>query len=158
MKDLKTQYEIKQKLGSGSFGKVFLALNKKDSTIHVAVKKISKTKMSPSEIGSLHNEVSIMQHIDHSNIVKYYETYEEPDTIYLCMELCEGGELNIKKIKSDHARSYEDTCALYLEKVIWALKHCHDQGIMHRDIKPENIMFDSHNKVKLIDFGFAVLC
>jgi len=41
----------------------------------------------------LRNEVAIMQQVDHPNIVKYYETYEEKKTIYLVMELCTGGEL-----------------------------------------------------------------
>ena len=83
-----------------------------------------------------------MQHIDHPNIVKYFETYEEADTIYLCMELCEGGELSISKIKEDDGTSFETTAAIWLEKIVWALKHCHDQDIIHRDIKPENIMLN----------------
>lgn len=91
---------------------------------------------------SLQNEVAIMQHIDHPNIVKYFETYEESDHIYLCMELCEGGELSIAKIKEDSGTSFETTAALMLEKIIMALKHCHDQEIIHRDIKPENIMLN----------------
>lgn len=98
-----------------------------------------------------------MQHIDHPNICKYFETYEETDTIYLCMELCEGGELTISKISEDSGTSFETTSALWLEKIVMALKHCHDQDIIHRDIKPENIMLNNRNQVKLIDFGFAVL-
>lgn len=73
------------------------------------------------------------------------------------MELCEGGELSINKIKEDNATSFETTAAIWLEKIVWALKHCHDQDIIHRDIKPENIMLNKQGKIKLIDFGFAVL-
>lgn len=82
------QYDIKEKLGSGSFGKVFRAVNKKDPSIIVAVKKISKKKMDQKALKALKNEVGIMQVIDHPNIAKYFETYDSPDTIYLCMELC----------------------------------------------------------------------
>jgi calcium-dependent protein kinase len=124
--DLKLQYTIKDKLGSGSFGKVFLAENKKDASIIIAIKKISKKKMSEKDLEGLKNEVAIMQHIDHPNIAKYFETYDTKDTIYLCMELCDGGELSIEKIKSDHARSFETSTAIHLEKIILALKHCHD--------------------------------
>jgi serine/threonine protein kinase len=54
---------------------------------------INKNKLSPDDLLSLRNEVAIMQQVDHPNIVKYYETYEEKKTIYLVMELCTGGEL-----------------------------------------------------------------
>lgn len=157
IKDLKNNYEIGKKLGAGSFGKVFIATNKKDPTIRLAIKKISKKGMKDADLRGLQNEVAIMQHIDHPNIVKYFETYEEPETIYLCMELCEGGELSISKIKEDSGTSFETTAALWLEKIVMALKHCHDQNIIHRDIKPENIMLNKQGKVKIIDFGFAVL-
>lgn len=157
IKDLKNNYEIGKKLGAGSFGKVFIATNKKDPTIRLAIKKISKKGMKDADLKGLQNEVAIMQHIDHPNIVKYFETYEEPETIYLCMELCEGGELSISKIKEDSGTSFETTSALWLEKIVMALKHCHDQNIIHRDIKPENIMLNKQGKVKIIDFGFAVL-
>ena len=40
----------------------------------------------------LENEIRIMQEVDHPNIVKYYETYYDDDSVYLCMELCTGGD------------------------------------------------------------------
>ena len=91
---LKALYEINMKvLGSGSYGKVFLAKNKKDSTIQIAIKVIKKANMSEEDLLGLKREVSIMQQVDHPNIVKYFETYDDKKYIYLCMELCRGGEL-----------------------------------------------------------------
>ena len=91
---LKALYEINMKvLGSGSYGKVFLAKNKKDATIQIAIKVIKKVNMSEEDLLGLKREVAIMQQVDHPNIVKYFETYDDKKYIYLCMELCRGGEL-----------------------------------------------------------------
>lgn len=49
--------------------------------------------MSKEEIDALHDEVAILGRLDHPNIVKYYETYDDVKFIYLVMELCSGGEL-----------------------------------------------------------------
>jgi calcium-dependent protein kinase len=49
--------------------------------------------MNSEEINELNEEVLILQTLDHPNIVKYYETYEDSKFIYLVMELCTGGEL-----------------------------------------------------------------
>ena len=59
----------------------------------MAIKVISKQKLSKEEIEALHDEVAILQNLDHPNIVKYYETYDDVKFIYLVMELCSGGEL-----------------------------------------------------------------
>ncbi len=121
--ELKMLYNIKNVLGSGSFGKVFLAENKADNSMKVAIKVISKSKLSQDEIESLHLEVAILQKVDHPNIVKYYETYEDEKFIYLVMELCPGGEL-IEKLTSKKVMS-ENMAAEAIEKIIRALIHCH---------------------------------
>jgi len=65
----------------------------KDENIKVAIKVIDKSKLSLEDLESLKNEVLIMQTVDHPNIVKYFETYDDKKFIYLVMELCTGGEL-----------------------------------------------------------------
>jgi calcium-dependent protein kinase len=100
LSDLKETYNIDQKvLGSGSYGKVFKACDKKDATLEIAIKVINKSKLDPDDLESLKNEVKLMQQVDHPNIVKYYETYDDNKYIYLCMELCTGGELFEKVTK-----------------------------------------------------------
>ena len=95
---LASHYDIDDKcLGSGSFGKVFLATNKADDTIKIAVKMIDAEGWSSDDRAQLENEIQIMQEVDHPNIVKYYETYYDADDadtdyVYLCMELCPRGD------------------------------------------------------------------
>ena len=96
-----------------------------------------------------------MQQVDHPNIVKYYETYDDSKYIYLCMELCTGGELFEKVTKRKKPFS-EAEAAEVMRDLLKALQHCHSQCIIHRDIKPENIMYGRDGLVKFIDFGFAI--
>jgi calcium-dependent protein kinase len=116
-------YNIKNVLGTGSFGKVFLAENKADNSHKVAIKVISKSKLTSEEVESLHFEVAILQQVDHPNIVKYYETYEDDKFVYLVMELCPGGEI-IEKLTSNKGMS-ENMAAEAIDKVLRALIHCH---------------------------------
>ena len=62
LNDLKETYDIDQKvLGSGSYGKVFKAADKKDKTMQIAIKVINKSKLDPEDLESLKNEVKLMQ-------------------------------------------------------------------------------------------------
>lgn len=94
-----------------------------------------------------------MQTVDHPNIVKYYETYDDVKFIYLVMELCPQGEL-FDKITEGENFSERDA-AVIMEKLIKAIMHCHGMNIIHRDIKPDNVMYSVDGEVKLIDFGLA---
>ena len=99
--------------------------------MQIAIKTINKSHMSSEELLALQNEVSLMQQVDHPNIVKYYETYEDKKFIYLCMELMTGGELIQKGHKNTEAEA-----AFYFARVVKAIQHCNAQDIVHRDIKP----------------------
>ena len=97
-----------------------------------------------------------MQEVDHPNIVKYYETYYDKDSVYLCMELCTGGDFLEKYIDSGNKLN-EDEAAEQFVCVLRAIVHCHSANIMHRDLKPDNLMIGDEGNVKLVDFGFAVV-
>ena len=75
-------------IGSGTYGKIFFATNKDDPSIKVAIKVIDKKKLDDQELEILNNEVKMMQSIDQPNIVKYYETYNDKEFLYIVMEMC----------------------------------------------------------------------
>ena len=92
--NLRSAYNIEKTcLGSGSYGKVFKGTNKKDAKMEVAIKVINKNGMSDEDVEMILNEIQLMQQVDHPNIVKYYETFNDKKYIYLVMELCTGGDL-----------------------------------------------------------------
>ena len=103
----------------------------------------------------MHNEIRLIEKCDHANIVNYFETYDDQRFIYLCMELCTGGEL-LEHFSNNKKRIDEGEAAKIFLPLLRALQYIHSEKIIHRDIKPENIMFDHKGgTVKFIDFGLA---
>lgn len=95
VKELKQNYRIgidTKILGAGSFGKVFLSESVADPSFRVAIKVLNKSKLG-RKIDNIKDEVKILTTLDHPNIVKYYETYDDIKYMYLVMEYCPGGEL-----------------------------------------------------------------
>lgn len=80
--------------------------------------------MSEDDLESLKSEVQLMQTVDHPNIVKYYETYDDKKYIYLCMELCKGGELFEKMLERGTPYTEKEAAEIML-KLLGALNHCH---------------------------------
>ena len=76
-------------LGSGAFGRVFLTNNVHDKNHQVAIKVLDKQKLK-DEIDCIFEEVAILNKLDHPNIVKYFETYDDTKYIYLVMEYIKG--------------------------------------------------------------------
>ncbi len=100
----------------------------------------------------LRNEISILQSLDHPNIVKAYEVYETSVNIYLVLEHCSGGDLYTRVPYN------EKESAKIVGKLVSAITHMHRHNISHRDLKFENIMFESKAtdaEIKLIDFGLS---
>lgn len=97
--------------------------------------------------------MAIMMSLDHPNITKLYEVYDQKTHYIMVLELCEGGELFDRivnrSIKEGEAR-------IIVDQLLNALNYLHGRGIVHRDIKPENILFEKTTKlVKIIDFGIS---
>ena len=118
-----------------------------------AVKIIKKEKMSETQKVRLKYEVDILKNLNHPNIVRLYEVFEDKKTIHLVTELCDGREL-FEEIQSRRNFS-ELEAAIVTKQILQAISYCHDQKVAHRDLKPENILIDAKQKgnIKLIDFG-----
>ena len=92
VQELKQNYHIDEKtkiLGSGAFGRVFMTTNRHDKDFKVAIKVLDKVKLK-NEIEYIMDEVAILHSLDHPNIVKYYETYNDVKYFYLVMEYIQG--------------------------------------------------------------------
>lgn len=105
---------------------------------------------------ALQNEVEILAQIDHPNVVKLYDTYDEESKFYLVMELMTGGELFDRIIEKEHYSEKE--AADTLRPLVDAIRYCHSMGVAHRDLKPENLLYSSPDPkaaIKISDFGLA---
>lgn len=149
-------YKLSKKIGGGSFGTVWLAQRKDNSKYKFAVKKINKKEVQETEINLLRREIEILKEVDHPNIIKFYETYEDSNFIYIVMEHCSGGELFTKITSQGHI--HETEARIYMNKMLMAVSHIHSLKIVHRDLKTENFLFDSKcatKELKLVDFGLS---
>uniref|UniRef100_A0A7S0LBB0 Calmodulin n=1 Tax=Coccolithus braarudii TaxID=221442 RepID=A0A7S0LBB0_9EUKA len=103
-------------------------------------------------------ECAIQRSLDHPNIVRVYESFEEgPERVHIVMEVCTGGNL-VQLLEQCPLGMDEATVAQISRKILSAVYYMHQRGFVHRDIKPDNIMFESpapDASPKLIDFGFA---
>lgn len=101
----------------------------------------------------------MMRLIDHHNILKLYEVCETENSLYMIMDLVQGGSL-IEKIREQITFTLDQSIQI-MSGMLKAIEHCHNKGIMHRDIKPENILFRTNNMkeedVILADFGLSTL-
>lgn len=142
-------------LGDGGFSVVKSAFDKRYGKT-VAIKSINKEALSPAVEGKLMEEISILRQVNHPNIIRLHDVYDEPEHWHLVMEFVGGGDLfsRLESVEAFSEKYSRNVC----KAILGALAHLHSKGISHRDIKPENVLLENDSedsKVKLADFGFA---
>ncbi|XP_077477863.1 ribosomal protein S6 kinase alpha-5 isoform X1 [Stigmatopora argus] len=140
-------------LGEGSFSICRPCTHKKTGQ-KFAVKIVSKRMDAQTQ-----REIAALKLCDsHPNIVKLHEIYHDQLHTYLVLELLGGGEL-LERIR--RKRHFSETeASRIMRKLVSAVSHMHDVGVVHRDLKPENLIFTDESEsseIKIIDFGFARL-
>ena len=171
-----------QYVGGGTFGSVYACLNL-DTGHLMAVKEIrlQDPQMIPTIVSQIRDEMSVLQVLDHPNIVSYHGIEPHRDKVYIFMEYCSGGSL---AGLLEHGRIEDETVILvYALQMLEGLAYLHEAGVVHRDIKPESkctplniarlskpanhqatrvliffssdILLDHNGVIKYVDFGAA---
>ena len=159
-------YEVKQKLGEGGMGAVYLAVHPNIGK-RVALKVLHPEFSSNEEvIGRFFNEAKAVNDIQHPNIVDIID-YGEMESVtggsqkvvYFIMEFLAGDSL--ARLIHDQAPLAPERAQMISLQVADALGASHRHGIVHRDLKPDNVMIsvrrDGRDFVKVLDFGIAKL-
>jgi len=152
-KVIANKYRISEQLGLGGMGVVYRAR-------HLALERDSAIKLLHPQLNSdstfverFMREARAMARLDHENIIRIYDVFQDDQVHLIAMELFDGISLRalIEKgepIPITQAISIVLQCAR-------GLAYAHAQGIVHRDIKPSNIMINAQGQIKITDFGIA---
>ena len=96
--------------------------------------------MNAEERESFKTEMATLKKLDHPNILKLYEVFEDSKKYFLVTEYCKGGEL-FDEIKRRVTFSEQDAAHI-ISQLLKGIVYCHGLGIVHRDLKPENVLID----------------
>ncbi|KAG9066293.1 hypothetical protein KI688_001514 [Linnemannia hyalina] len=149
------QYEMGPKLGSGNFATVYQATSRNTGVVY-AVKEVKKNEAFNAKVeASLEREIGILMSIDHPNLLRIRQVFNEEKFYYVVTELAPDGELFDQII--DKQKFTESEARHIFRQVLHGVKYLHDRGVVHRDLKPENILVMDKEKmtVKVSDFGLA---
>jgi len=148
-----SDFEVKETLGTGSFGRVRLVRYKEDRKYY-ALKILKKAEVIHlKQVEHVKTEKKILDEIAHPFIVNLYGSFQDCQNLYLVMEYIIGGEFFSHLRKA--GRFPADTARFYAAEVTHVFGYLHKLQILYRDLKPENLLLDMKGHVKVTDFGFA---
>lgn len=165
--DIQDRYLVQAVIGKGAYGEVRMVKDKITHDLR-AMKVIPKESCSGTSSAAINNEIQVLKSLDHPNIIKIYEFYQDDINYYLITEFCSGGELYDRIIAMKNF--CEAKAAQLMKQILSAVTYCHSRKIVHRyfllhvkikrDIKPENLLFESPDEeanLKVIDFGTSII-
>lgn len=172
------RYELLRRLGSGSIGVVFEAIDHHNGQ-RVAVKQLRP--LVPAGAYRLQREFDVLRGLRHPNVVQYYELYTDENPAFITMELIEGQDFvsyvrpGSSGIRRAIPRAITDSPLITekpalpafskhvnqkrlrdaLRQLVPAVQAIHAAGVIHRDLKPSNVLVDGEGRVVVMDFSIA---
>ncbi|EGG20971.1 p34-cdc2 protein [Cavenderia fasciculata] len=144
-----SRYHKLEKLGEGTYGKVYKAKEKTTGRI-VALKKI---RLEDDGVPSTAlREISILKDLPHQNVVALYDVLHCTNRLYLVFEFLDQ---DLKKYMDSVQSMNPQLVKSYLYQILKGLAYSHSHRILHRDLKPQNLLIDRLGSIKLADFGLA---
>jgi hypothetical protein len=151
---LQDRYRILRLYDQGGSATVYLAERLGvDEAVPLAVKELNPDVFSLAEFK---NEVNVLYSLNHPNLPKVYDFFEEDGKHYLVLDFVQGKTL--KQILFERGPLGEEEALDYALQVCDIMSYLHDRAerkIIHRDVKPTNLMLTQAGQIKLLDFGIA---
>ncbi|EJF58353.1 Pkinase-domain-containing protein [Dichomitus squalens LYAD-421 SS1] len=141
-------------LGEGGFARVYEVQDARGhrSACKVVTKCSLKSKKAKTK---LYAEIKIHKSLEHPNIVRFQDCFEDDDNVYMTLELCHNGSL--MDMLRRRRRFSEPEARFFMVQLIGACQYMHTHQVIHRDLKLGNIFLDKNMNVKVGDFGLAAL-
>jgi len=149
------RYKILQEIGKGGMGTVYKAEDRLLNRV-VALKLLKPTlNLNKRAFERFISEARTAAKLSHPNIVIVYDVGKFNDKFFIAMEYIEGKTL-LEYMREKSGFTIRQILFI-ASKLFSALQYAHKNGVIHRDIKPQNIMLTKERKIKVMDFGLAVL-
>lgn len=156
--DFHLRYKVLKMIGKGSFARVYLAKNN-ETDEKFAIKAFNKDHILRKDKGveNIREEIEITWNLNHKNLIKMIELHESENSIYMILELLEGGEI----FTLSGGCIQFDIAIHILRDLLRGVSYLARHEIMHRDLKPENIVLKykgvplRDNTIKIVDFGLS---
>eukprot|EP01017_Pseudomicrothorax_dubius_P007884 TRINITY_DN1252_c0_g1_i5.p1 TRINITY_DN1252_c0_g1~~TRINITY_DN1252_c0_g1_i5.p1 ORF type:complete len:298 (-),score=33.40 TRINITY_DN1252_c0_g1_i5:48-941(-) len=152
---------MSEKIGQGTYGVVNVAHEATDETRLYAVKIINVRDLGTDETikNMLVREINNMSNLavlKSPYLVQFYDVKRTPNSIYIIIEYCSGGNLKTYIEKNGVRGTLPETKACeILRDLVLGFRTLYDNKIVHRDIKPQNVLLSQDGKWKLSDFGYS---
>ena len=161
---IKERYRIKEIIGQGGMGCVYLAEDLRLSGRMCALKAVYYEQNLPEDVikqtrEQFKREATILARLDHPNLPKVSDFFSGQDKDYLVMDYVPGDDLRTLMLEAKKRDQYlsERKVLSWANQIADALIYLHNQdpAILHRDIKPSNIKLTPNGIIKLVDFGLV---
>eukprot|EP00240_Pyramimonas_obovata_P016117 CAMPEP_0118928208 /NCGR_PEP_ID=MMETSP1169-20130426/5514_1 /TAXON_ID=36882 /ORGANISM="Pyramimonas obovata, Strain CCMP722" /LENGTH=270 /DNA_ID=CAMNT_0006870131 /DNA_START=312 /DNA_END=1121 /DNA_ORIENTATION=- len=146
-------------LGMGTYGKVIKVVHKESGKVY-AMKKLCKLSRRDSDLSeeggickTILREIKVLKELQHPNILTLVEVFNHKQNIRLVCDLMEGDLETL--IKNENIKFTPGDIKAYMQMLLKAVEHCHNNMILHRDLKPDNLLLAPDGTLKLADFGLA---
>ena len=148
-----SRYELVEFIGKGGMALVYRAIDRR--TGHNVAVKILRPEFAQDEefLERFDREAQTASKMSHHNIVNLLDIGQEGELRYLVMEYVNGRTL--KEVIQQKGALPPTVAAQICIRILSALQHAHDNGIIHRDIKSQNILVNANGHIKVSDFGIA---
>jgi len=141
-------------LGKGSFACCFEFIDKIGEKSYAA-KVISRATITDqSQNDKIVREAQIHTGLDHPNIVKLLDYFDDERNVYFMLEICSGRSL--MELHTSRKTITEPEARYYLTQLVSGVQYLHENKIIHRDLKLANLLLTNGMTVKIADFGLAV--
>lgn len=163
---LRNRYQVKQIIGQGGMGSIYLAEDLRLEGRLCAVKEVEYERALPDEMlqearDQFQREATVLARLDHPNLPKVSDFFSIKARDYLVMDFVPGKDLRQLMMEARQQGTFiaEEKVLDWASQLASALKYLHNQEhpILHRDIKPSNLKLTPSGLVKLVDFGLVKL-
>ncbi len=161
---LRDRYQVKEIIGQGGMGCIYLADDLRLEGRLCAVKEVEYDRALPEDMlketrGQFQREATVLARLDHPNLPKVSDFFSIGDRDYLIMDFVPGKDLRQIMMEARAKETFipEEDVLEWANQLAGALKYLHtqEQPIVHRDIKPSNLKLTPSGLVKLVDFGLV---